>query len=118
MKVSILSGIALLIAQFAMPSVQTLDAATPEDFGFGTLKANGHPLVGSIPLLMVVYELSNPGTETGSFDEPFDTLAKGVDAVSRGGTLKFKQSGTSAETLSILKPLDLQALGGPVTIGR
>jgi hypothetical protein len=35
-----------------------------------------------------------------------------------GGTVKFKQSGESAEALSITKPLDLQALGGPVTIGR
>ena len=71
MKVSALSAIALLITQFAMTSVQTLGAATPEDFGFGALKANGHPLVGSIPLLLVVYELSNPGTSPdGSVRQP------------------------------------------------
>lgn len=58
------------------------------------------------------------GTEAGTFAQPFNTLTKGVNAASRGGTVKFKTSGKSAETLAILKPLDLQALGGPVTIGQ
>jgi len=63
-------------------------------------------------------EFQYSGAETGSFAQPFNTLAEGVNAASRGGTIKFKQGGTSAETLSISKALDLQALGGPVTIGK
>ncbi len=58
------------------------------------------------------------GTELGSFAQPFNTLGEAVNSASRGGTVKFKQSGTSSETLTISKTLDLQALGGPVTIGR
>lgn len=58
------------------------------------------------------------GTESGSFAQPFNTLAEAVNAASRGGTVKFKQAGASAEILSISKPLYLQTLGGPVTIGR
>lgn len=58
------------------------------------------------------------GTETGTFTQPFNTLGEAANAASHGGTVKFKQGGTSAETLSISKRLELQATSGPVTIGR
>ena len=63
-------------------------------------------------------EFQYNGTELGTFPQPFNTLGEAANAASHGGTVKFKQSGTSAETLSLSKRLDLQALGGPVTIGR
>jgi M6 family metalloprotease-like protein len=55
--------------------------------------------------------------EDGTFAAPFNTLAKGVSAASRGGILRIK-SGSSGETPTITKPLLLQAVGGPVTLGR
>ena len=58
------------------------------------------------------------GTELGTFVQPFNTLGEAVNAASHGGTVKFKQSGASAETLTISKRLNLQAVGGPVTIGQ
>lgn len=58
------------------------------------------------------------GTELGTFALPFNTLGEAASAASFGGAVKFKLGGTSAETLSISKRLNLQALGGPVTIGQ
>jgi M6 family metalloprotease-like protein len=58
------------------------------------------------------------GTQVGTFAQPFKTLSQAVNAASHGGTVKFKTSGASAETLSITKRLDLRAIGGPVTIGQ
>jgi M6 family metalloprotease-like protein len=58
------------------------------------------------------------GTQLGTYAQPFKTLGQAANSASHGGTVKFKTSGASAETLSITKRLDLQALGGPVTIGR
>lgn len=63
-------------------------------------------------------EFQYHGTELGTFTQPFNTLSEAATAATHGGTVKFKQSGTSAETLSLSKRLDLQALGGPVTIGQ
>jgi M6 family metalloprotease-like protein len=55
--------------------------------------------------------------EQGTFDAPFNTIAEAVSAASRGGILKIK-TGSSGETPTIAKPLSLEAVGGPVTLGR
>lgn len=55
--------------------------------------------------------------ETGEFYEPFDTLREAVDAAPPGCTLILK-TGSRAETLTISKPLTLEAYNGPVTIGK
>lgn len=57
------------------------------------------------------------GIETGTFATPFNTLSEGVNAAPFGSALKIK-SGTSPERLTISKQLNVQAFGGPVTIGR
>jgi M6 family metalloprotease-like protein len=70
-RVPALSVIALAFAFLMVSSLQPLRAATAEDFGFGVLKANGQPVSGSIPLLVIVYELSTPGTSPdGSIRQP------------------------------------------------
>lgn len=57
------------------------------------------------------------GFENGTFQNPFNTLAEGVNAASHGGTLQIK-SGATAERPTITKRLTLQAVGGPITIGQ
>lgn len=56
-------------------------------------------------------------TELGTFDAPFRTLAQGVNAVAHDGTLKIK-TGSSSTPITISKRLNLEAVGGPVIIGR
>lgn len=57
------------------------------------------------------------GAETGSYTQPYDTLAKGVSAVSSGGTIAIKP-GTSTETPTISKPMTITAVGGAATVGN
>ncbi len=63
-------------------------------------------------------EVQYNGPEFGTFVQPFNTLGEAVNAASHGGTVKFKQGGSTAETLSIVKRVDLLAMNGPVTIGQ
>ncbi len=63
-------AIALALVHLMMCSLQPLRAASPEDFGFGVLKANGQPVIGSIPLLVVAYELSPGSSPDGSVRQP------------------------------------------------
>jgi hypothetical protein len=57
------------------------------------------------------------GAEDGSYAFPFDTLAKGTNAVVSGGTISMKP-GHSAETMKISKPMHLIAVGGTATVGK
>jgi hypothetical protein len=57
------------------------------------------------------------GLENGTFQNPFNTLAEGVNAAPHGGTVNIK-SGATGEPSTISKRLSLQAVGGPVTIGQ
>ena len=57
------------------------------------------------------------GAENGTYAQPYDTLAKGTNAVIAGGTIALKP-GSSSETLTISKPMTIIAVGGPATIGR
>lgn len=55
--------------------------------------------------------------ETGDYYTPYNTLAEAVNAAPAGCTLNLK-AGSHAETLTISKPLQLQAYNGLVTIGH
>jgi hypothetical protein len=73
---------------------------------------------GSYPGVWVSFAYS--GTEIGSIDEPFNTLAEGVAAVSPGQIIKIKgDSGDpdTTETPRITKAMHIKAVGGPVRIG-
>lgn len=56
------------------------------------------------------------GVEVGTFAQPFNTMAEGVQAVPNGGTLSIK-AGASSTPITITKPMSIQAYGGLVTIG-
>jgi hypothetical protein len=55
--------------------------------------------------------------EFGTFIFPFNSLGEGLSAVSYGGNL-FIKSGTTPETAGITKRMNIQAYGGPVTLGQ
>ena len=54
----------------------------------------------------------------GSYDYPFKTMALGVSGVSSGGTIIIKTAASSAETMTISKPMTINANNGPATIGN
>lgn len=56
------------------------------------------------------------GYESGTFEQPFNTVAEGRDAVQPGSLLLIK-SGTTPETLTINKDITIEAYRGVVTIG-
>lgn len=61
------------------------------------------------------------GTQNGSYQNPFETLALGVFYVASGGTISINagtQPSTSAETMTISKPMTITSFNGPSTIGR
>jgi hypothetical protein len=60
------------------------------------------------------------GTETGSFDEPYNSLAEAITAVAEGGTIAIRGDtglNWTSETPLLTKPMRIQAAGGTVRIG-
>jgi parallel beta-helix repeat protein len=66
-------------------------------------------------------DFDHDGAETGTYDQPYDTLTEAISAVPEGGTIAIR--GDTAvnwtnETPRITKPMRIQAAGGTVTIGQ
>lgn len=59
----------------------------------------------------------SPGP-AGSYDYPFKTMALGVSGVNSGGTIFIKTAGSSSETMTISKPMTINASDGAASIGR
>lgn len=64
----------------------------------------------------VQYGLGDLGN--GTYARPYNTLARGTDAVQIGGTILFKYPGSTPEKPSLSKPMTIGAVGGPATIGN
>lgn len=60
----------------------------------------------------------NSSPNNGTYVSPFGTLAAGVSAVSSGGTIWIRTAGSSSETMTISKPLMIQAYAGAAVIGH
>ena len=58
------------------------------------------------------------GTQTGSYAQPFNTLAGGTNAVSSGGTIIIETAGSSSETMTISKPMTITSQDGAATVGN
>ena len=67
---------------------------------------------------VVFVDFSYGGTQTGTFRQPYQTLAAGRDGVKNTGTVKFKGPQSAPTTMTINKAMSLDAIGGPVTIGQ
>jgi len=61
------------------------------------------------------YSPSSP--QSGTFANPYSTLAQGTNAVTSGGTIAIKP-GHSPVTMKIAKPMQIIAIGGSATIGH
>jgi subtilase family serine protease len=87
--------------------------------GLGT--PNGINLINALMpysgAVWVDYNYSG-ATQNGSYDAPYKTLAQGVTAVSASGNIWFKTSGSNPETMTITKPMTINALNGPATVGQ
>lgn len=55
--------------------------------------------------------------ELGTFNNPYNTLAEGVNTVAEDGTIRIK-AGSGNEAAIINRKVKIEAFGGPVTIGR
>jgi subtilase family serine protease len=57
-------------------------------------------------------------TNNGTYNFPFETLAQGTNAVPVGGNIWIRTAGSSAETMTISKPLTIRAYNGAAFIGN
>jgi len=80
-------------------------------------------LVGFSGPVFVDFNYTGPASNglndgPGSYDYPYKTLAQGVAGVSNGGTIIIKTAGSSSETMTITKPMTINASDGAATIGH
>ena len=91
----------------------------------GTLSIEGSTLTvtqtGNVDPDAVWVDFTYNGTEDGTFDRPFNTLAEGIDNVNSGGEIIIK-SGITNETFEginkITKPVTIKTYNGMTTIGQ
>lgn len=57
------------------------------------------------------------GMELGTVSQPYWTLEHAISAAAIGGTVRVK-TGMSNETIRVTKPIRIECLNGPATIGR
>jgi subtilase family serine protease len=67
-------------------------------------------------LVYVQFGLSASGN--GTWSTPYNTMALGVANVPTNGAIIIKGPGTSAETMTITKPMTINAVGGSGTVGN
>jgi subtilase family serine protease len=86
--------------------------------GLGT--PTGASLISALVSLGATYVNFNytGSTQNGTYFEPFKTLAGGVNAVISGGTIIIETAGSSSETMTITKPMNIIAQDGAATIGN
>ena len=80
--------------------------------GMGTINA----LVNFAGPVFVAFGASDPGN--GTYDLPYNTMSRGTNEVAAGGTIEIKTAGSSSETMTITKAMNIQAIGGPAVIGH
>jgi subtilase family serine protease len=80
--------------------------------GMGTINA----LVNFAGPVFVAFGASDPGN--GTYDLPYNTMSRGTNGVAAGGTIEIKTAGSSSETMTITKAMNIQAIGGPAVIGH
>jgi subtilase family serine protease len=87
--------------------------------GWGTPAGTNliNALVGLSGPIFVDFNYTNT-PQTGTYDKPFNTLAKGTNAVSPGGTIFIITGGSSSEIMNISKPMEIVAEDGTATIGK
>jgi hypothetical protein len=89
------------------------------DTGYGIVMAYPALLVLSLsPPNNVWVDFNYSGTQSGTYVNPYSTIAKGISAVASGGDIWIRSPGTSDETPTINKPLTIKAYAGAASIGN
>ncbi len=57
-------------------------------------------------------------TQNGTYEAPYKTFAQAVAAVPSGGQIWFRSYGSKVEIMTVSKPMRVDALVGPATIGH
>jgi subtilase family serine protease len=87
--------------------------------GWGTPK--GAALINALiltPPILKYVKFGGSASGDGSWEYPYNTMAGAVGGVPANGGILIKGPGTSAETMTITKPMTIGAVGGSGTIGR
>jgi hypothetical protein len=90
------------------------------DTGYGIVMAYPALYVASLSPPNNVWVDFNYGgsSQSGTFANPYSTLAKGTNAVASGGNIWIRSAGSSAETMTISKPMTINAYNGAATVGN
>ena len=110
---SVQTGTKIMSTEFRLPT------NLPAGISSLAVVANGNasdPVAFAGPVF-VDFNYTGP-TQDGSYNAPFKTLARGTNAVSNGGIIIIKTAGSSAETMTISKPMTIISVGGAATIGH
>jgi len=85
---------------------------------FAIMSSQGYslPFISLDAPFVVWVEFEHAGTQIGNFQLPINTVIDAVSTLAPNGTIKLK-SGTTTETLTISKPLRMEAANGSVRIG-
>jgi len=105
------------------------DAGSPSEYsaevGYDLCTGWGSPTgQGMIDLLVglagpVFVNFNYTGAvQNGSYNTPYKTLAGGVSAIKPYGTIFIETAGSSAETMTITKPMTIDAMDGSATVGN
>lgn len=93
--------------------------------GYDNCTGLGSP--NGINMINALLKLSNPvfvnfnytgSPQNGLYYTPFKTLTQAVNAVSNYGTIFIETAGSSSETLTITKPMNITASDGTATVGN
>jgi len=57
-------------------------------------------------------------SQSGTYATPYSTLAQGTNAVATGGNIWIRSAGSSAETMTITKRMQINAYNGAATVGK
>jgi subtilase family serine protease len=103
----------------------TIANAFPAEPGYDLCTGWGSPNGTNLINALIAFDTAvwvdfnyNGGTQNGTFQYPFHTLAQATNAVPIAGNIIIKTAGSSPETLKILKPMIISAYGGTATIGN
>ncbi len=104
------AGLTLSPASLRTTMIATGDSITDPKSNIVTPRVNIGRAVG------VWVQFNYAGVELGTFPQPFNTLAEGVNAVNAGGIVAVK-AGSTSETITITKACEVRGYGGTVVVG-
>ena len=106
---------------FSTSNPNQFSATTGYDLCTGWGTPDGQGTIDALVFTMgglVYVQFSNPSAGVGTWQNPYNTMALGVANVPTNGAIIIKGPGSSAETLTISKPMTIEAVGGAGTVGN